>query len=53
MSEMVFLRRNLPLVERFPQYYQKDDFNGINQVGQKIHWTIYFKGLLFFVHVNQ
>ena len=24
MSEMVFLRRNLPLVERFPQYQQKD-----------------------------
>ena len=33
---MVFLRRNLPLVERFPQYQQKDDLNGINQVGQKM-----------------
>ena len=36
MSEMVFFRRNLSLVERFPQYEQKDDFNGINQVGQKV-----------------
>ena len=43
MSEMVFLRRNLPLVERFPQYLQKDNFNGINQVGQNMSEMVFLR----------
>ena len=37
------LRTNLPLVERFPQYQQKDDLNGINQVGQNMSEMVFLR----------
>ena len=41
MSEMVFLRKNSPLIERFPQYWQKDDFNVLMTSAKSLRssWT--------------